>query len=109
MVKILFATMARFDPGMAHQAMQTNARFCEGLPLLYYSHTTFQNNHISPQHDENNSRRPNGRRLFLYIKIVYGELLFLLELIMRNYCISNSDNTDYECSIGKQWYMQYCP
>lgn len=46
MVKILFATMARFDPGMAHQAMQTNARFCEGLPLLYYSHTTFQNNPI---------------------------------------------------------------
>ncbi len=30
--------------------------FAMGLYHLYYSHTTFENNHILPQHDENNSR-----------------------------------------------------
>jgi len=39
-------------------------RFATGLPLLYYSHTTFENNHILPQHDENNSRLYHGGGYF---------------------------------------------
>ena len=43
-------------------------RFARWFPYLYYSHTTFQNNHILPKHDENNSPRPSGRRLLLTVR-----------------------------------------
>ena len=39
--------------------------FTTGLPHLYYSLTTFQNNHILPQHDEKTAADQNGRRLFI--------------------------------------------
>ena len=42
--------------------------FATGLCHLYYSHTTFENNHILPQHDTKpHSRRPSGRRLCLFV------------------------------------------
>ena len=47
--------------------------FATGLCHLYYSHTTFENNHILPQHDENNSRRPDGRRLFYHLLLNYTQ------------------------------------
>ena len=38
--------------------------FATGLPHLYYSLTTLENNHILPQHDENNSRLHHGGGCF---------------------------------------------
>ena len=39
--------------------------FATGLPHLYYSLTTLQNNHILPQHDKNNSRLRDGGGCYL--------------------------------------------
>ena len=53
-----FIRLPREDLTQERHTRLCNAipRFATGLPHLYYSHTTFENNHILPQHDENNSR-----------------------------------------------------
>ena len=69
--------MPREDLTQARHTKLYNAipPFATGLPLLSYSHTTFQNNHILPQHDENNSRlHHRGGCLFLFGKL---ELAYL--------------------------------
>ena len=55
-IRCFLSAMAIFEPRIAYQAMQCHTSLCNGLTHLYYSLTTLQNNHILPQHDENNSR-----------------------------------------------------
>jgi len=49
--------------------------FATGLPLLYYSYATFENNHILPQYDENNSRlHHRGGCYYLFVKLEFVNL-----------------------------------
>ena len=62
--------------------------FATGLPHLYYWHTTFENNHILPQHDENNSRLRDGGGC-LYLFDIFGIGKAVLQLQYCNYLVIN--------------------
>ena len=54
--------------------------FATGLPYLYYSHTTFQNNHISPQHDTKQHSRLHHRGGCFHLFDIW-ELALLIKVI----------------------------
>ena len=58
--------------------------FATGLPLLSYSHTTFQNNHILPQHDENNSRlHHRGGCFHLFDKLEFVNTYYHKDIYLK--------------------------